>query len=90
MSEDQALRVMISAHRRGVCIVAVYTKDVAEAWRGCHLTSNDGLRRYSAEGGLEATTVSLPSRSLDVIVAFGSVWITGTANDELCPTRSSG
>jgi ATP-dependent Clp protease adaptor protein ClpS len=31
MSEDQALRVMITAHRRGVCVVAVYTKDVAEA-----------------------------------------------------------
>ncbi len=31
MSEDQAQRVMITAHRRGVCVVAVYTKDVAEA-----------------------------------------------------------
>jgi ATP-dependent Clp protease adaptor protein ClpS len=25
------LSVMITAHRRGVCVVAVYTKDVAEA-----------------------------------------------------------
>jgi ATP-dependent Clp protease adaptor protein ClpS len=31
MSEDQALRVMLTAHRRGTCVVAVYTKDVAEA-----------------------------------------------------------
>src|SRR5450432_2632209 len=31
MSEDQAMRVMMTAHRRGVCVVAVYTKDVAEA-----------------------------------------------------------
>jgi ATP-dependent Clp protease adaptor protein ClpS len=31
MSEDQALRVMITAHRRGACVVAVYTKDIAEA-----------------------------------------------------------
>jgi ATP-dependent Clp protease adaptor protein ClpS len=31
MSEDQALRVMITAHGRGVCVVSVYTKDVAEA-----------------------------------------------------------
>src|SRR4030088_562230 len=31
MSEDQAQRVMITAHRRGACVVAVYTKDVAEA-----------------------------------------------------------
>lgn len=30
MSEDQAHRVMITAHRRGVCVVAVFTKDVAE------------------------------------------------------------
>src|ERR1700679_1106817 len=31
MSEDQAMRVMITAHKRGACVVAVYTKDVAEA-----------------------------------------------------------
>src|SRR5271154_4694854 len=30
MSGDQAQRVMITAHKRGVCVVAVYTKDVAE------------------------------------------------------------
>jgi ATP-dependent Clp protease adaptor protein ClpS len=30
MSEDQAYRVMMTAHRRGVCVVAVYTRDVAE------------------------------------------------------------
>ena len=31
MSEDQAHRVMITAHRRGACVVAVFTKDVAES-----------------------------------------------------------
>ena len=31
MSEDQAHRVMITAHQRGVCVVAVYTRDVAES-----------------------------------------------------------
>ncbi len=31
LSESQAHRVMITAHQRGVCVVAVYTKDVAEA-----------------------------------------------------------
>ena len=31
MNEDQAARVMMTAHRRGACVVAVYTKDVAEA-----------------------------------------------------------
>jgi ATP-dependent Clp protease adaptor protein ClpS len=30
MTEDQAYKVMITAHRRGVCVVAVFTKDVAE------------------------------------------------------------
>jgi ATP-dependent Clp protease adaptor protein ClpS len=30
MSEDQAHRVMMTAHRRGVCVVAVFTRDVAE------------------------------------------------------------
>jgi ATP-dependent Clp protease adaptor protein ClpS len=30
MSEDQAHRVMITAHRLGSCVVAVYTKDIAE------------------------------------------------------------
>lgn len=30
VSEDQAYRIMITAHRRGVCVVAVFTKDIAE------------------------------------------------------------
>ena len=30
MGEDEAYRVMITAHQRGVCVVAVYTKDIAE------------------------------------------------------------
>lgn len=30
MGEEQAQRVMITAHRRGVCVVAVYARDVAE------------------------------------------------------------
>lgn len=30
MTDDQAHRVMITAHRRGVCVVAVYARDVAE------------------------------------------------------------
>ena len=31
MSESQAMRVMMTAHRRGACVVAVFTKDVAES-----------------------------------------------------------
>jgi ATP-dependent Clp protease adaptor protein ClpS len=30
MSEEQAYRVMMTAHRRGVCVVAVYQRDIAE------------------------------------------------------------
>ncbi len=30
MSEEQARRVMMTAHQRGVCVVAVFTKDIAE------------------------------------------------------------
>ena len=30
LGEEQARRVMTTAHRRGVCVVGVFTKDVAE------------------------------------------------------------
>ena len=30
MNEAQAHRVMMTAHRRGVCVVAVYAQDIAE------------------------------------------------------------
>lgn len=30
MNETQAHRVMITAHQKGVCVVAVFTRDVAE------------------------------------------------------------
>jgi ATP-dependent Clp protease adaptor protein ClpS len=30
MTEDQAHKVMITAHRLGSCVVAVFTKDIAE------------------------------------------------------------
>lgn len=30
MSEDQSYRVMITAHQKGVCVVAVFPKDVAD------------------------------------------------------------
>ncbi|GAA0575052.1 ATP-dependent Clp protease adapter ClpS [Craurococcus roseus] len=31
LCEEQARRVMMTAHRRGACVVAVFTRDVAEA-----------------------------------------------------------
>ncbi len=30
MSDDQAARVMITAHQKGACVVAVYQRDIAE------------------------------------------------------------
>jgi ATP-dependent Clp protease adaptor protein ClpS len=30
MNEDQAHRVMMTAHEKGACVIAVYTRDVAE------------------------------------------------------------
>ena len=44
MSEDQAHRVMITAHRRGVCVVAVFTRDVAEtkATRATDMARKEG------------------------------------------------
>jgi len=44
MNEDQAYRVMLTAHRRGACVVAVYTKDVAEtkATRGTEAGRSKG------------------------------------------------
>jgi ATP-dependent Clp protease adaptor protein ClpS len=30
MNEDQAYRVMMTAHRCGACVIAVYARDVAE------------------------------------------------------------
>ena len=30
MNETTALRVMLTAHQRGACVIAVYTRDVAE------------------------------------------------------------
>lgn len=44
MSEDQARNVMITAHQQGVCVVAVYTKDVAEtkAARAVELATAEG------------------------------------------------
>jgi ATP-dependent Clp protease adaptor protein ClpS len=44
MNEDQAYRVMITAHKRGACVVAVYAKDIAEtkATRGTEAGRSKG------------------------------------------------
>lgn len=44
MNEDQAYRVMMTAHRRGACVIAVCTRDVAEtkAKEGTELGKSKG------------------------------------------------
>ena len=44
MSGDQAYRVMMTAHQRGACVTAVYTRDVAEtkAKEGTELGKSKG------------------------------------------------
>jgi ATP-dependent Clp protease adaptor protein ClpS len=45
MTEDQALRVMITAHTKGVCVVAVFTREVAEdkATRATDMARQEGF-----------------------------------------------
>jgi len=44
MTEDQAHRVMITAHMKGSCVVAVFTQEVAEtkATRATEMARNEG------------------------------------------------
>jgi ATP-dependent Clp protease adaptor protein ClpS len=44
MNETQAFSVMITAHRKGSCVIAVYAKDVAEtkATEGTELGRSQG------------------------------------------------
>ena len=48
LSEDQAHRVMITAHLRGVCVVAVMAKDIADtkAKEGTELGRSAGYPLY--------------------------------------------
>lgn len=45
MTEDQAHRVMITAHTKGSCVVAVFTQEVAEtkATRATEMARNEGF-----------------------------------------------
>ena len=45
MTEDQAYRVMMTAHRRGVCVVAVYASDIAET-KATRATEAGRLKGY--------------------------------------------
>lgn len=45
LSEDQAHRVMITAHQKGVCVVAVFPQDIAEtkATRATDMARSQGF-----------------------------------------------
>ena len=48
MNEDEAYNVMITAHRRGACVIAVFTKDVADtkAKEATELGKSNGYPMY--------------------------------------------
>ena len=45
LGDEQARRVMITAHKRGVCVVGVFTRDVAEtkATRATDMARKEGF-----------------------------------------------
>ena len=49
LNTDQARRVMMVAHTRGLCVVAVYTRDVAETKAGAGHRRPARPRRLSAD-----------------------------------------
>ena len=48
MNESHAYRVMMTAHQRGACVIAVYTKDVADtkAKEATEMGKNKGYPLY--------------------------------------------
>ena len=48
LNESQAYRVMMTAHQKGACVIAVYTKDVAEtkAKEATELGKSNGYPLY--------------------------------------------
>ncbi len=48
MNESQAYRVMMTAHQKGACVIAVFTKDVADtkAKEGTDLGKSKGYPLY--------------------------------------------
>ena len=59
LSEDQAYRVMITAHRKGVCVVSVYPQDVAET-KAARATEFGRPAGLSAEVRNRAGGIDLP------------------------------
>jgi ATP-dependent Clp protease adaptor protein ClpS len=46
LNESQAFRVMMTAHQKGACVIAVYTRDVAETKEATELGKSKGYPLY--------------------------------------------
>ena len=76
MSEEQAYRVMITAHQRGVCVVAVFAKDVAET------TATQGIEAIYDD---VAKPIGM-ARFAPTVLAHGRMF---SARTRLDPTRTA-
>ena len=52
LSEDQAYRAMMTAHRKGACVVSVYPRDVAET-KAARATEAGAAKGYPLRFGTE-------------------------------------
>jgi ATP-dependent Clp protease adaptor protein ClpS len=52
LNETQALNVMITAHRKGVCVVAVFAQDIAET-KAARATEAGAAKGYPLRFGTE-------------------------------------
>jgi len=52
LNESQALNVMLTAHKKGVCVVAVFAQDVAET-KAARATEAGAARGYPLRFGTE-------------------------------------
>ena len=52
LNESQALNVMITAHKKGVCVVAVFAQDVAET-KAARATEAGAAKGYPLRFGTE-------------------------------------
>src|SRR3984957_12144973 len=53
LNETQALSVMMTAHRKGVCVVAVFAQDIAETKAGRATPAPEDAQAWPDEGPCE-------------------------------------
>ncbi len=65
MGEEVASRVMLTAHQKGACVIAVYTRDVAEtkAKEATEMGKSEGLSAvlHHRAGGIASCAVAMLS-----------------------------